>query len=169
MRDANRALVEYWLSLWADDALPSRAKLKPARLKYYLPNLLLFDTVPDRSVTIRLAGTHIVRSLKTELTGRDWIALAPKSYRAERLRIFSALARGAIGLGHRRIPLTYGQHYVSEEIVLPFAREAGGICPVMCHLDGNADPHVEIHPVEEALGSPIDFKLVPLPQMTLSI
>ncbi|HEY0105831.1 MAG TPA: PAS domain-containing protein, partial [Rhizomicrobium sp.] len=106
MREAHRALLDHWLSLWPGDALPSRALLSPAKLKYYLPSLLLFDTVPDRSVTIRLAGTRILRTLKTELTGQDWIALAPKSYRAERLRLFSRMARGAFGLGHRRIPLT---------------------------------------------------------------
>src|SRR5258707_3511096 len=85
LRKANRALAEHWLSLWNGDALPARAQLKPANLKSYLPDLLLFDTVPDKSVTIRLVGTNIVRQIKMELTGRDWVAMAPKSYRAERL------------------------------------------------------------------------------------
>ncbi len=164
MREAHRALLDHWLSLWPGDALPSRALLSPAKLKYYLPSLLLFDTVPDRSVTIRLAGTRILRTLKTELTGPGWIALGPKSSRAERLRLFSRMARGAFGLGHRRIPLTFGQHYISEELILPFAEEPSGITPLLCHLDGDADPHVEIHPIDEALGVPLDFKLVPLPR-----
>ncbi len=168
MSDANLRLARYWLSLWPGDALPRRAALNPAKLKHHLPNLLLFDVVPDTSVTIRLAGTQIVRSIRMELTGRDWVELAPPDYRAERLRVFSSLARGAIGFGHRRIPLTHGEHYISEEILLPFAPEADGMSPVMCHMDGNAQPHVEISPVREAFGSPVDFSVYPLPVLTLA-
>jgi PAS domain len=168
LRPASRTLVEYWLSLWAGDALPRRETLRPARMKRYLPNVLLFDVVPEKSVTVRLAGTQIVHAIKTELTGRDWVAMAPPSYRAERLRVFTALARGAIGVGHRRIPTTFNQHYNSEEVLLPFAPEAGGVSPVMCHLDGDADRHAEVYPVSEAIGKPLNFGLHALPRHTLA-
>ncbi len=158
----NRALAEYWLSLWQDEALPSRASLKPAELKTYLPNLVLFDTLPNKSVSIRLVGTYIERSLKTELTGKDWIAMAPKSYRAERLRILSTIARGGLGVGHRRVPCTFDQHYICEELLLPFAEEAGGTCPVMAHVSGTSPAFVEIQSADAALGIPLDFKVIPL-------
>ena len=162
MTAANRALCDHWLSLWPGDALPPRAAIAPARLKPYLPNIMLMDTVPDRSVTIRLAGTRIVSSLKTELTGQDWVALAPKSYRAKRLRNYSAVARGAVVVGHRRVPLTFEQYNVCEEILLPFAEEAGGNCPVLAHVSGTSPDLVEIGSAEAALGRPLDFKLIPL-------
>jgi len=158
----NRSLAEYWLSLWRDDALPARASLKPAELKSYLPNLMLLDTRPGKGVTIRLAGTYIEHFLKTDLTGKDWIAMAPQAFRAERLQALSAIARGAVCIGHRRVPLTFDQHYICEEILLPFAEEAGGNCPVLAHVSGTSPDLVEIGSAEAALGRPLDFKLIPL-------
>jgi len=162
MTAANRALCDHWLSLWPGDALPPRAAIAPARLKPYLPNIMLMDTVPDRSVTIRLAGTRIVSSLKTELTGQDWVALAPKSYRAKRLRNYSAVARGAVVVGHRRVPLTFEQYNVCEEILLPFAPDQNGIYPVLVHLDWKPLAYTEVESVPDALGAPTDTKIITL-------
>jgi len=161
----NRELIAYWLSLWPGDALPDRASFNPAKLKHRLPEMILFDVVPGKSVTVRLAGTNIVRGLRMELKGCDWIAAAPPSFRAERLRNFTSIARGAIIVGQRRVPLNFGDSYVCEEILLPFAPGADGIHSVICHIDGNPGPHVEINPVSEAMAKPIAMAIFPLPQL----
>ncbi len=162
MEPDNRVLADHWLSLWTGDALPPRAKLDPRQIKPFLPNLLLFEVVPDKSVVIRLAGTRYRRALNTELTGQDWIALAPEHYRAERLRIISAIARGAIGVGHRRVPLTHGADYVCEEILLPFAPECGDTHPVLVHVNWKAEEFVQIRSTQKALGDPLDFRICAL-------
>src|SRR3569832_2333028 len=72
---AHRALVEHWLSLWQGDALPPRAALNPARMKAYLPNMMLFNVVPDVSVHVRLAGTHFTHILGVDLTGVVWFVV----------------------------------------------------------------------------------------------
>jgi hypothetical protein len=89
-------LADYWLSLWRDNALPARDTIDPARIKGLLPGVIIFEVVPDRSVKIGLAGTDFRTALKVELSGADWLARTPPKDRAERLRVFSAVARGAI-------------------------------------------------------------------------
>jgi hypothetical protein len=135
LEESNRALAENWLSLWDGDALPPRANFNPARMKPFLPNLIMFNVRPDVSVTVRLAGTAFHHFLDAELTGRDWIALAPESHRATRLKLFSTIARGALLVAHRRIEMTVGDDYISEEILLPFAPEANGTSPVIVHVN----------------------------------
>ena len=162
LEPGNRTLAQYWLSLWRGDALPPRAALSPAQMKRFLPLILLLDTVPEKSVTIRLAGTHYRKALGTELTGQDWIALAPPAYRAERLRIFSEIARGAVGVGHRHVPLTYDPDYVCEEIVLPFAADDDGSSPVLVHVNWRRESYAQARSVPQALGDPLDFRLCAL-------
>jgi len=163
LEPANRAVVEVWLSLWDGDGLPSRDKLSPFKFKAFLPDILVFDVVPDRSVTVRLAGTRFLTILGTELTGMDWIASAPPDYRAERLEIISDIARGGIGIGHRRIDMTLGESYVCQEVMLPFAPSTeGAASQVVTHVNWQADKFLQIKSARQATGTPMDFKVVPL-------
>ena len=57
LKDTNNSFANYWLSLWEGDELPERSKFSPSKIKPLLPFLLVFDVVPDESVTVRLAGT----------------------------------------------------------------------------------------------------------------
>lgn len=161
---SNRAFADYWLSLWSGHALPRRDAINPAKLKALLPNLLILDVVPDRSVTVRLAGTTFNEVLGLELTRQDWLALAPPEYRAERLRIFSDIALGAIGRGMRRVEMDSAEDYVCEELLLPFAAEdTGEVRPVICHLDWKTrGDYVQIKSREQATGAPLAFEVIPL-------
>lgn len=159
---SNRAIAGRWLSLWPGDALPPRSAFHPAMLTPYLPNILMFNVVPQVSVTVRLAGTRYNHILGTELTGRDWIAAAPEHHRAVRLGLFSAIARGAVVMDHRRLAMSVGDAIVVEEILLPFAAEAGGVHPVLVHVNLKADQYLKISSVKEALSDPLDYKLVEL-------
>jgi hypothetical protein len=159
---SNAALASHWLSLWPGDGLPPRAAFRPAALKPYLPSILLFDVVPDESVTVRLAGTGYRYILGAELTGQDWIAAAPPSHRAMRRGLFSTVARGAIVMAHRRIAMTTGEDFVSEEILLPFAREASGAHPVLVHVNFRPRQFLEIRSIAQVTGDPLDWKMLPL-------
>jgi hypothetical protein len=162
LEESNRALADHWLSLWDGDALPPRAKLNPGKLKEFLPNIIMFNVVPDVSVVVRLAGTGFRYFLDSELTGGDWIALAPESHRATRLQLFSSIARGAILVAHRRIAMTVGDDYLSEEVLLPFAPEPSGSSPVLVHVNFKAEHFLKIKSMTQVTGDPIDYKLVPL-------
>ena len=158
----NRAFAVYWLSLWDGDALPPRARFSPAKMKPFLPNMLIFDVVPDERVTVRLAGTGYRHVLNNDPTGKDWIEAAPESHRATRLMIFSTVARGAILVAHRRIAMLGGGEHVSEEILLPFAEDQGGRVPVLAHVNFRPDQFTQIKSIAQVTGDPLDYKLVPL-------
>ncbi|HEY0106219.1 MAG TPA: PAS domain-containing protein [Rhizomicrobium sp.] len=159
---SNAALAAYWLALWQGGRLPPRAAFNPAMLKSFLPGIVLFNVVAGESVTVRLAGTRIAHILRQELTGVDWIAAAPPGHRATRLDVYTRIARGAMLAGHRRLATTDGEDYLCEEIVLPFAPDANGITPVLAHAHLPSRRFVKIKSVEQAVGQPVDYRLVAL-------
>lgn len=158
---SNRVLVDYWLSLWEGDALPPRAKFSPAKLKRFLPSIILFDVVPDARVTVRLVGTGYRYALGGNFTGKDWIAAAAEDHRAARLRVFSAVARGAIFVAHRRIAMLDSDAVVSEEVLLPFAPEPDGTVCVLVRVNFEGDQFQKIKSIPQVTGEPLDTKLVP--------
>jgi hypothetical protein len=160
LEEINRAFVQHWLSLWQGDELPARTQLNPSKMKRFLTKMMILDVVPDQGVTIRLAGTGLTAVLEMELAGKDWIALAPEHYREERLRIFSDIARGAFGVGHRRVDLLHDETMTCEEVILPLASSATGTIPVIIHVNTQL-PHLSaIKSTTHALGNPIDFKVI---------
>ncbi len=158
----NRALAEHWLSLWAHDGLPARSCFNPSKLKTHLPNLLMFDVVPDERVTVRLAGTGYRSVLGMELTGRDWIAMAPEKHRRLRLRNMSTVARGAVLVARRRMAMVAGGDHENEELVLPFAPDDSGVHPVVAHADWKLDHLSKVTSIAWIDDASRDFELVPL-------
>lgn len=115
-------LARYWLSLWRDGQLPSRADFQPKAIADLLPSMCLFDVVPSKSVRCRLVGSRLVEAAGgIDITGRDWIEMTAPSDRRERMRRFSEVARGAIGRGIRLGRRQSGEPQYVEEIMLPFA------------------------------------------------
>jgi len=164
---ANRQLANYWLSLCDDGQIPARSMIRPGALRSLLPNLILFDVVPDRSVTVRLAGTTFRAVLGIDLTGKDWIALAPENYRSRRLAIFSEIAAGALGRGIRHVEMDWPNDYSCEEFMLPFRAEpdetaAAVICHVDWKLKGDFTP---IKSRSQAMGAALAFETIPLPRL----
>lgn len=164
LEQSNRVLADHWLSLWDGDALPPRAKFSPAKLKSFLPGMLLFDVVPDRGVTVRLAGTGYRTVLEKDPTGSDWIAAAPESHRATRLKVFSIVARGGVLVAHRRIAMLSGSDYISEEILLPFAPDANGVVTILARVNFGESQFRNIRSIPQVTGDPLDVKLVPFAQ-----
>jgi hypothetical protein len=162
---ANRGVAETWLSLWRGNELPDRRYLNPADLKRNLSHLALFDVVPGVSVTVRLAGTSFGTMLGMELTGQDWIALAPENHRADRLRVFTDIAAGALCIVARCVEIGLTELTLSEEILLPLAVDsANGVYPVLCHADWKPAPlGVKIKSRAQAVGPPVSFDIIPLP------
>ncbi|HEY7978480.1 MAG TPA: PAS domain-containing protein [Rhizomicrobium sp.] len=161
LEESNRVFAAHWLSLWEGDALPPAARFSPAKLKAYLPGLLKFDVVPDVRVTVRLAGTGYSNLLPKDPTGADWIAAAPEDHRATRLRTFSAIARGAVLVAHRRVAMLDGEDIVSEEILLPFAPDANGAVAVLGRVNFTPGQFRRVRSVAQVTGDPLDHTLAP--------
>ncbi len=130
-------IAEYWLSLWDEDNLPARRAIAPSRIKDLLPGLIFFQVVPDRSVTVRMAGTDFCTLLRQELSGADWLQATPPSDRAIRLGVFSAVARGAVGLGQWRFSHPWLSTVCCEKLLLPLRPEPPG-APVLGFVDWTA-------------------------------
>lgn len=133
---ANRQMVEYWLSLSQDGALPRRDAFDPADASELLRGCGLFDVSPGKSVHCRIAGTVLRLLFGPNVVGQDWLALAPQRHRAQRLARYSAVAQGAIGVA-RRIVVAEAQDPIRvEEVLLPFADVVpGGVRRVLVHTD----------------------------------
>jgi hypothetical protein len=131
-------LADYWLSLCRDNAFPSRDKIDPSRIKPLLPGIIIFEVVPDASVRVGLCGTDFRAALKVELSGADWLARTPAKNRAERLKVFSQVARGAIAFN--RWCFTHDIPGVGvamcEKLLLPLrARKGLPAIPVLGFVD----------------------------------
>lgn len=166
LEDANQALADYWLSIWPGDRLPPRSALNPARMKAFLPNIVLFNVVPDVSVRVRLSGTHIDQILGGGLAGADWIAAAGPERAAIRLARFGDIARGAVLVDHRHAMMALGDPAVLEEILLPFAPDADGVSAVIAHVNLTAEQYVKVARVRNVLSEPLDHKVVTLAPAT---
>ena len=92
---ANRSILEYWLSLHRDGALPLRADFDPRHIRQSLSKLMLIQVWPRERVVGRLAGTGIVRMIGRDLTGCDIIANTAPEFRRERAAI-KLMAEGMI-------------------------------------------------------------------------
>jgi hypothetical protein len=146
---ANRLLAGHWLSLWQGDDLPHYEQFNLAGFGPFIPNMLLFDVLPERRVTVRKAGSDVCTVLHRNLEGVDWVTLASLRYRNMFMRNFAAVAGGAAMRGRRILTMTDGSSRIDEELVLPFAPRADGICPVLGYVDWKMDRHLTLTSISE--------------------
>ncbi|HSC61650.1 MAG TPA: PAS domain-containing protein [Rhizomicrobium sp.] len=130
-----KPVVDYWLSLWRGDALPSRADFSPKVVVKALPAVAIFDVVPDKSVSCRLMGSTLTQAIGQDPKGQDWLSLTRPEDRPTRLQRWSDTARGAIGRGLRLGFRESGAKQYSEELLLPFAAsEDSDVHQVFYHI-----------------------------------
>ncbi|HEX4270478.1 MAG TPA: PAS domain-containing protein [Rhizomicrobium sp.] len=131
-----KRIADYWLSIWDGDECPARDAVTPAPIKDLLPGLIFFQVVPDRSVTVRMAGTDFLNLLKFELTGSDWLAVTPLQDRDERLTVFSRVARGNIAFSRWTFSHYWQGETSCEKLLLPLRARPGteGI-PILGFVD----------------------------------
>jgi len=133
---SNLKMVDYWLSLSVDGALPLRKAFDPAAASEVLPGCALFEVHPGKSVRIRIAGMVFRLVFGPNIAGQDWLAVTPARHRRQRLVRYSAVAQGAIGVGRRRVVSEGRQPVHIEEMMFPFADVAeDGARSVLVHTD----------------------------------
>jgi hypothetical protein len=118
---ANRSILEYWLSLHRDGALPLRADFDPRHIRQSLSKLMLIQVWPRERVVGRLAGTGIVRMIGRDLTGCDIIANTAPEFRRERAARYMNCLDGFVHRSVRTIQGVSGDPVRSECLLLPFA------------------------------------------------
>ena len=66
-----RALFDYWCSLWRDGTMPARKDIDPIDIPRLLPHVGLIDVLPGPAFRYRLIGSAMVDTYKTDFTGRE--------------------------------------------------------------------------------------------------
>lgn len=161
---SNLRMVEYWLSLSSDDALPRRDAFDPTAASELLRGCGLFEVKPGESVHCRIAGMVLKLVFGSNLAGQDWLAFTPARHRQQRMIRYSAVAQGAIGIGRRVAVGETGDSIPIEEVMLPFADVAeDGTRPVLLHTDWRPEGD-EWFGVDPTYGVTLaeEFHLVPL-------
>jgi hypothetical protein len=130
---ANRRLADHWLSHWCGDELPAWP-LNTSAVDDLLPGLVAFELHPTDHLICILCGEYVRRLAGMDLVGRDWIGLAEPEQRSKRLHGFLTVASGSVGHSMRYAQHRSGDVHCIEEIMLPFAKRAGGIVPILVHL-----------------------------------
>ena len=161
-------IADYWLSGWDADGYPARASIAPSKIKPLLPGVVLFHVVPGQSVMVRMAGTNLYALLKTELTGKDWLAVTRREHRNARLSAFSAVARGSIALGRWTFPQENRRAIRCEKLLLPLRPALGADeIPVLGFIDwtpsATEDPDISLKtvPLPEIVGDPFSGASAP--------
>jgi hypothetical protein len=124
---ANRSILEYWLSLRRDDALPLRADFDLRHVPQSLPKLSLIQIWPEERLVCRLSGTALVRMVGRDLTGCDVTANTAPEFRRERMARYVNCMGGFIHRSVRTLQGASGDPVRNECLILPFGdiREDG--------------------------------------------
>jgi hypothetical protein len=124
---ANRSILEYWLSLRRDDALPLRTDFDLKHIRPSLPKLSLMQIWPEERLVCRLSGTALVRMIGRDLTGCDVIANTAPEFRRERMARYVNCMDGFVHRSVRTLQGASGDPVRNECLILPFGdiREDG--------------------------------------------
>ncbi len=127
--------VELWLDNWSGQELPPAAGFPGARTESLAPLIMITALEPDAAATITFMGPELVRATGLDLTGMDWIGLAPPESRAERLRRANAIGAGAILRTTREVTLDSQEIYFFETISVPLKPDSDGRVPLVHFAD----------------------------------
>ncbi|MBL6853041.1 MAG: PAS domain-containing protein [Alphaproteobacteria bacterium] len=117
----NRELASHWLSLWKNDAPPTRGAINPARMKAFLPGLAIMGLYPDDTIRFRIAGTVFKSAFGFDPTGHDMLALTAPEQRADRLARCRRLAFDTVAVGIRLSARTGEPDMIAQDLMLPLS------------------------------------------------
>ena len=127
--------VEQWLDNWSGQDLPPVGSFPGAHAESLSPLIMITALEPDAAATITFMGPELVRATGLDLTGMDWIGLAPPESRGERLRRANAIGAGAILRTTREVQLDSQEPYFFETISVPLKPDADGRVPLVHFAD----------------------------------
>lgn len=85
----SRRFFQAWHGWRGERLLPHRADVRLTDVKRLLPRIILLELrLPDEAI-FRVVGSDIRQHLGFELTGRDYLALAEPSLRAQRVALLA--------------------------------------------------------------------------------
>ncbi|MEH3148216.1 MAG: PAS domain-containing protein [Methylobacterium frigidaeris] len=119
-------LHAYWNGLRGARAAPERGEIEPAEIRHVLADSLILEIeVPQRSATIRLAGTRLCALFGGELRGTAFAGLWGASPAADPWRLIEVVVQETVGVVVGLVGVTEGGDEIELELLLLPLRHRG--------------------------------------------
>ena len=127
--------IELWLAGWTGKDLPQPGSFPGAGAEELEPLIMITRLEPGHGAQVTFMGEALKRVIGMDLTGVDWINMAPAELRRERLRRANTIGGGAVLRTTRQVSLNSGKPYFFESVSVPLAPDAQGRVPLVHFAD----------------------------------
>ena len=160
----SQQFADQWLAAWDGSDLPSDAEFDKAISPDIRRFTVFSDYNPRGGIPMRFVGEEIKRLARADLTGLDYVDIAPPETRGERMRRALAAVSGAIiRITHQLTLKTGGEQFV-ETVSVPLREREDGFTTMVCFMDISGLMGQDQAPEPEAFaGVPDITEIVPIP------
>lgn len=127
--------IELWLAGWTGKDLPEAGSFPGAGAEDFVPLVMITRLERGLSAEVTFMGQALKRVTGLDLTGVDWINMAPAELRRERLRRANTIGGGAVLRTTRQVSMNSGKPYFFETVSVPLAPDAQGRVPLVHFVD----------------------------------
>jgi len=161
----SQQFADQWLSAWNGVELPGDAEFGKA-LSGDIRRFTVFSEYnPRGGIPIRFVGEEIKRLARADLTGEDYVEIAPPEARGERMRrVLAAMSGAIIRVTHQLTLKTGGEQFV-ETVSLPLREREDGLTTLVCFMDVSGLMGLDGSPPDPGAfaGVPDITEIVPIP------
>jgi len=161
----SQQFADQWLSAWNGVELPGDAEFDKA-LSGDIRRFTVFSEYnPRGGIPIRFVGEEIKRLARADLTGEDYVEIAPPEARGERMRrVLAAMSGAIIRVTHQLTLKTGGEQFV-ETVSLPLREREDGLTTLVCFMDVSGLMGLDGSPPDPGAfaGVPDITEIVPIP------
>jgi hypothetical protein len=123
-----RRLYDYWNEKRGERAMPSRADLDPADMRFMLGSIMLADVLRDPlRFRVRLHGTELARRSGYELSGKMLDELPQPQFRALTHRSWAKSVETRVPFHAIRDRVLDGRAARYEVLILPLSRDGDAV------------------------------------------
>jgi hypothetical protein len=161
----SQQFADQWLSAWDGSDLPGDAEFEKALSQDIRRFTVFSEYNPRGGIPMRFVGEEIKRLARADLTGLDYVDIAPPETRGERMRrVLAAVSGAIIRITHQLTLKTGGEQFV-ETVSVPLREREGGLTTMVCFMDisGLMRQDGETPEPEAFAGVPDITEIVPIP------
>jgi hypothetical protein len=135
----SQQFLQLWLEGWTGKDLPQAGSFPRAGAQELESLTMVTLLEPNVGAPVIYMGQALQRAAGLDLTGMDWIGLAPPELRGERMRRANAIGAGAILRTTRQVAMDSRTPYFFECVSVPLHPDAEGRVPLV-HFSDWAPP-----------------------------
>lgn len=120
-----RMIFAYWDALRGERSAPERGEIEPGEIRHVLADTFVLEVAPERTATIRLAGTRICAFFGRELKGEAFEGLWNESDRAALRDLMAIVGTEIAGIVAGVTGTTAEAHSLDLELLLLPLRHRG--------------------------------------------